>query len=242
MHVGPDGRLYIVTNLGAAGAGSASANPPRPLPEHWRELVPERAEAALSHFVVLDGRPAPAAARRSDRAVGELAVHDLATGERGSRMCRCPAPGTVGPSTRPAGGHEAWFVYTDTVTPDRRLPLRRPHRRPPCGPGRPGWNRAAIEAQPVICPSRRRHAGAGDRARPRTPAGRGRRSSTATAVSASADADLLELRPGLGGGRRCLRDRAPARRWRSKATQWHRAGCWTASRTCSTTSSPPPRG
>jgi prolyl oligopeptidase len=54
-------------------------------------------------------------------AVSEITVHDLATGERveGPRgTLRLPGVGSVGGLvSRPDGGHEAWFSYTDHVTP-----------------------------------------------------------------------------------------------------------------------------
>ena len=49
--------------------------------------------------------------------VGELAVHDAATGERTGTV-PLPGSGSIASLTsRPGGGHEAWFVYTDAVTP-----------------------------------------------------------------------------------------------------------------------------
>ena len=93
-------------------------------PAAWHEVVPERPEAVLTHFVVLSG-PDPAhplglAAWTRDT-VAEVTVHDLAEGRQ---VATVPLPGTgaVGDfSAGPPGSGTAWFAYTDFVTPPRVL-------------------------------------------------------------------------------------------------------------------------
>lgn len=119
LTVGPDGRLYAVTTLGADAGRICVGDPRRPRPEHWRDLVAEQPAAPLSHLAFLDGpdrRPLLLVGRTVD-GISELAVHDRETGAR-LRDVPLPGLGTVGSlSTQPAGGHEVWFDYTDSTTP-----------------------------------------------------------------------------------------------------------------------------
>jgi prolyl oligopeptidase len=82
--------------------------------------VPEQPPAVLTDFAVLDGeeldRPRLLVVRHR-HAVAEMRVYDLATGED---LGPVPLPGQGWVSRvvdRPAGGSEAWFVYTDFATP-----------------------------------------------------------------------------------------------------------------------------
>ncbi|MFL6112027.1 MAG: prolyl oligopeptidase family serine peptidase [Catenulispora sp.] len=88
--------------------------------ENWRDLVPEDPDAVLDSYALLDGpeleRPLLVVAY-TRHAVGELALHDARTGEKVGDI---PLPGLgtlAGLSTRPEGGHEVWFGYTDYTTP-----------------------------------------------------------------------------------------------------------------------------
>ncbi|MER6349384.1 prolyl oligopeptidase family serine peptidase [Streptomyces sp. NPDC001595] len=90
----------------------------------WREVVPERPGAVLTHLVVLSGpelkHPLGLAAWTRDT-VAEVTVHDLVEGRQVGTV---PLPGTgaVGDFTAgPPGSHEAFFAYTDFVTPPRVL-------------------------------------------------------------------------------------------------------------------------
>ncbi|GAA0679135.1 prolyl oligopeptidase family serine peptidase [Kitasatospora atroaurantiaca] len=89
-----------------------------------RVLVPEDPEAVLEDFAVLDGPELPrplALVTRTRHALSEITVHDLATGERLGEV-RLPGSGTVGRlRVRSEPGHEAWFGYSDHVTPSRVL-------------------------------------------------------------------------------------------------------------------------
>ena len=137
VHVGRDGRLYVFTDAGAPRGRLAIADPAQPEAANWRDLISEDPAANLTDFAILDG---PELARPvllvswTRHAIGEISVHDLATGER-TGMLALPggdsAEGTDGGtgggtgrlgtlggiSERPEGGHDAWFGYTDNTTP-----------------------------------------------------------------------------------------------------------------------------
>ncbi|WP_165984200.1 prolyl oligopeptidase family serine peptidase [Streptomyces sp. YIM 98790] len=93
-------------------------------PAAWREVIPERPDAVLTHFVVLSGpeleHPLGLAAW-TRHTVAELTVHDLTEGRQ---VATVPLPGTgaVGDfSAGPHGSHAAWFSYTDFTTPPQVL-------------------------------------------------------------------------------------------------------------------------
>jgi prolyl oligopeptidase len=119
--VGRDGRLYVFTDLDAPRGRLAVTDPADPGIETWRDLVPADPEAVLESFAVLDGATLEGRAQLltlwTRHAISEISVHDLGTGERTGSV-PLPGPGTVGGiSSRPEGGHEAWFAYTDNTTP-----------------------------------------------------------------------------------------------------------------------------
>jgi prolyl oligopeptidase len=118
VRVGRDGRLYVFTDADAPRGRIAVADPARPGPEEWRDLVPSDSEAVLEGYAILDGGPRPVLLVVWTRhAISEITVHDLATGERIGTV-PLPGPGSVGGiSERPEGGDEAWFAYTDNTTP-----------------------------------------------------------------------------------------------------------------------------
>ncbi|WP_432948564.1 prolyl oligopeptidase family serine peptidase [Kribbella sp. CA-253562] len=112
--VGADGRLYVATTLGAPAGRICVGDPRQPGAEHWTELVGEEPGAPVSHLALLDG---VLLVGRTRHALSELTAYDPLTGERLHEV-GLPGLGTVGElSTRPDGGHEAWFSYTDSVTP-----------------------------------------------------------------------------------------------------------------------------
>ena len=119
-----DGRMLIGTNFDAPRGRICISSPTTLLSvgesAEWRDLVPEDPEAVLSGWAVLDGPLMPASMLLilwSRHTVSEITVHSLETGERQSTI-PLPGLGTVtGISVRPEGGHEAWFGYTDHVTP-----------------------------------------------------------------------------------------------------------------------------
>ena len=110
--VGPDGRLYVVTTRDAQTGRILVGDPEDPLV--WRDFIAADPEAPLSSFAILDK---VVLIGRTRRALGEIVVHDLVTGRRLGEV-ELPGIGSVGSLTsRPEGGHEAWFSYTDSVTP-----------------------------------------------------------------------------------------------------------------------------
>ncbi|MFD0687716.1 prolyl oligopeptidase family serine peptidase [Actinomadura fibrosa] len=122
LHVGRDGRAYIFTDRDAPRSRLCVADPSDPSYETWRDLVPEDPEAVLTDFAILDGLDRPVLlAGWTRHAISEITVHDLGTGER---LGTVPTPGLGsigGIIERPEGGHEAWFGYTDNVTPSSVL-------------------------------------------------------------------------------------------------------------------------
>jgi prolyl oligopeptidase len=119
---GRDGRLYVYSDLDAPRGRLAVADPARPGPEGWRDLIPQDPEAVLRDYAVLDDLARPVLLVSWTRhAIGEITVHDLSTGEKLATL-GLPGIGTVGGlAERPEGGHEAWFGYTDYTTPPRIL-------------------------------------------------------------------------------------------------------------------------
>jgi prolyl oligopeptidase len=116
--IGRDGRLYVLTDLDAPRGRLCVADPAAPGPEGWRDLIPEDATSVLRSYAILDDLPRPALiVSRMRHAVSEVAVHDLASGDRLSGL-DLPGIGSAGGiAERPEGGHEAWFGYTDYTTP-----------------------------------------------------------------------------------------------------------------------------
>jgi prolyl oligopeptidase len=124
-HVGRDGRLYVATDLDAPRGRLAVTTPQSPGPESWTDLIAEDDEAVLEDFAILDGdalgdEPVLLIGR-TRHAVAEITAHRLSDGAAldGDRsLIRLPGLGTVNSLVaRPEGGHEAWFSYTDHVTP-----------------------------------------------------------------------------------------------------------------------------
>ncbi len=120
---GRDGRFYVLTDRGAPRGRIMIADPADPaFPEYasWQELVGEDPASVLHGLAILDGpglgEPVLLAAR-ARHAISEITIHDLAFGDRLGQL-ELPGLGTVSAlHERPEGGHEAWFSYTDYVTP-----------------------------------------------------------------------------------------------------------------------------
>ena len=117
---GRDGVLYIFTDRDAPRGRLMVADPADPGFGGWQEKIPQDPEAVLTGYAILDGdeldRPVLLASW-TRHAIGEISVHDLATGDRLGSIS-LPGLGTVGGlSERPEGGHEAWFAYTDNTAP-----------------------------------------------------------------------------------------------------------------------------
>jgi prolyl oligopeptidase len=123
---GPRDLMWLRTDRDAA-RGRVVACRPAELhlgPDAWHEVIPERPDAVLTHLVVLSGpelkHPVGLAAWTRNT-VAEVTVHDLTEG-RQVAMVPLPGTGAVGDfSAGPPGSHEAYFAYTDFVTPPRVL-------------------------------------------------------------------------------------------------------------------------
>ena len=95
VHVGRDGRLYLFTDADAPRGRLAVADPAQPEAANWRDLISEDPAANLTDFAILDG---PELAHPvllvswTRHAIGEISVHDLATGER-TGMLALPGAG-----------------------------------------------------------------------------------------------------------------------------------------------------
>ncbi|MFI0411260.1 prolyl oligopeptidase family protein [Actinomadura sp. 3N508] len=118
LRVGRDGRAYVFTDRDAPRSRLCVTDPADPSYATWRDLVPQDPEAVLTDYAILDDLDRPVLlAGWTRHAISEITVHDL---ESGARLGTVPTPGlgTIGGIVeRPEGGHEAWFGYTDNVTP-----------------------------------------------------------------------------------------------------------------------------
>jgi prolyl oligopeptidase len=128
LHIGHDGAAFLFTNRDAARWRLCVADPAVLLAgggyESWRELLPEDPAAVLIDYAMLDSaelaRPLLVVVR-TRHAIGEVTVHDLATGQP-LQPIELPGVGTVDALTsRRSGGSEAWIGYTDFTTPTRIL-------------------------------------------------------------------------------------------------------------------------
>jgi len=118
VHVGRDGRLYVFTDREAPRGRLCVTSPTAPTYETWVDLVPEDPEAVLEDFAILDDLAEPVLlVARTRHAVSELGTHRLADGTATGSV-ELPGLGSLGGlSERPEGGAEAWFGYTDHLTP-----------------------------------------------------------------------------------------------------------------------------
>ncbi|WP_066581797.1 prolyl oligopeptidase family serine peptidase [Cellulomonas timonensis] len=127
--VGRDGRLYLHTDLDAPRGRLAVADPSDPGVPHWRTLVAEDPIAVLEGVAFVDAgdaagpegtRPEKLLVGRRRHTVSEITVHDPHTGEQldgPAGHIALPGMGSVnGLVTRPEGGREVWFSYTDHTT------------------------------------------------------------------------------------------------------------------------------
>ncbi|WP_326665465.1 prolyl oligopeptidase family serine peptidase [Streptomyces sp. NBC_00385] len=115
------GPLLLRTTAGAPRGRIAAAPRDATDPGRWRTLVGEQPGTVLQDFAVLDG---PALDRplllvlRTRHAVGEMTLHDARTGALTGTVT-LPGTGSVSRlTTRHEPGHEAWFAYTDHLTPN----------------------------------------------------------------------------------------------------------------------------
>ncbi|MCI2416222.1 prolyl oligopeptidase family serine peptidase [Saccharopolyspora sp. K220] len=118
-----DGRLYVMTTLDAPRWRLCVADPARPEPSNWTELISEEPDSVLEAvrwFDSGDGDP-QLAVLRTRHAVSEVTLHDPATGRQTAEV---PLPGT-GQVTALNTVDEAtehdrdrlWIGWTDFATP-----------------------------------------------------------------------------------------------------------------------------
>lgn len=116
----PDEQIPILTERDAGHGRLATATPATMADGPWPDLVGEDSTAVMTDIAVLDGAeldPPLAIVVRARHAVSEMSVHSL---RDGSQVGTVPLPGKGWVRhvvDRAAGGHEAWFTYTDFATP-----------------------------------------------------------------------------------------------------------------------------
>ena len=122
LWVGRDGRMYVHTDADAPRGRLLVGDPEIPDRDRWRELVAQDPQAVLEDVAVLDTDDGSALLCSWTRhAVSELTRHDADTGAQSGTVA-LPGLGSVGGLvSRPEGGSEVWFTYTDHVTPGRVL-------------------------------------------------------------------------------------------------------------------------
>lgn len=126
--VGRDGLLYVHTDLDAPRGRLAVTEPTSPGVPHWRTLLAQDPDAVLEDVAFTDAGGSPEdtvapellAASWRRHSVSEVTLHDPRTGERlagEDGTLALPGLGSVGGlATRPEGGPEIWFSYTDHTT------------------------------------------------------------------------------------------------------------------------------
>jgi prolyl oligopeptidase len=92
-------------------------------PTAWHTLIPEDPEAVLEDYAVIDGAGLLAVSWVR-HAVGEVSVHDLASGALVARLALPSAGTVVGLRARPAGGDELWLAYHAYDAPQQVLHWR----------------------------------------------------------------------------------------------------------------------
>jgi prolyl oligopeptidase len=118
-----DGRVLVFTDLDAPRARLAVTTPEGLVDGSWsvgHDLVPEDPDAVFDGYAVLDGPELAVPVLLTSwtrHAVSEIVVHDLSDGRRTGTI-PLPGLGSIGGIIeRPAGGHEAWFSFSDHTTP-----------------------------------------------------------------------------------------------------------------------------
>jgi prolyl oligopeptidase len=115
------GTLLIHTDRDAPRGRICTAPPDDPTA--WTTLIPEDPEAVLEDYAVIDGAGLLAVSWVR-HAVGEVTVHDLATGAVVTRL-HLPSTGTVVDlRARPAGGDELWLAHQAYDAPQQVLHWR----------------------------------------------------------------------------------------------------------------------
>ena len=226
VEVGRDGRLYVSTDRDAPRGRLCVTTRTDPTAEHWRDLIARGLQKRCStDFAILDG-PKRCERPRCCRVAGpgtpcRRSPCTTSRPASGSATVPLPGVGSVGGVVeRPEGGHEAWFGYTDHATPSSVHRYDAPHRESRrCGP-RAGHRRGPGRRRPSRSPTPRADGTDGPDVRHVAKAGPSRLAPAPDhplrlrRLRPAADPGVLGHDPGLGRGRRRLRDRRPARRRR----------------------------
>ncbi len=124
LHFARDGRVFISTDRDASRGRICTASPDELLAQGilapWHDFIPEDDEAVMEGWSILDGAnlETPVLLVAWTRhALSEISIHDLATGMKRGEITLPGLGSLAGLTERPEGGHEAWFGYTDHVTP-----------------------------------------------------------------------------------------------------------------------------
>jgi prolyl oligopeptidase len=124
VHFGRDGRVYIATDKDASRGRICITSPDELIAKGtdatWHDFIREDDEAVMEGWSILDGanleKPLLLVAW-TRHALSEISIHDLTTGEKRGEIALPGLGSLAGLTERPEGGHEAWFGYTDHVTP-----------------------------------------------------------------------------------------------------------------------------
>lgn len=120
ISVRPDGRMFVWTDYETPRGRILLGDPHQPQPDNWQPLVAEDPQAVLESFCLADGPEGSdqyLVAQTTLHTVGSLTVRDSRSGEV-VRHLTMPGMGTIsGPVSRPEGGTDIWYAYTDHSTP-----------------------------------------------------------------------------------------------------------------------------
>jgi len=119
--VARDGRLWLHTDLDAPRGRLAVTDPTTPGVAHWRTVLEQDPDAVLEDVAFTDGggkqtTPTMLLASWRRHSVSEVSTHDPSSGARTGSV---PLPGLgsiSGLGTRPDGGADVWFSFTDHTT------------------------------------------------------------------------------------------------------------------------------
>ena len=124
LHFGRDGRVFISTDRDAPRGRICIASPADLIAQGtlatWQDFIREDGEAVMEGWTILDGDDLQAPlllVAWTRHAISEISIHDLTTGEKHGEIALPGLGSLAGLTERPEGGHEAWFGYTDHVTP-----------------------------------------------------------------------------------------------------------------------------
>ncbi|HUW78384.1 MAG TPA: prolyl oligopeptidase family serine peptidase [Candidatus Nanopelagicaceae bacterium] len=124
IHFGRDGRVYISTDRDAPRGQICFTSPAELIDlgakAKWHDFITEDDEAVMEGWSILDGSDLKASlllVARTRHAISEISIHDLVTGDELGKIAMPGLGSLTGLTERPEGGHEAWFGYTDHVTP-----------------------------------------------------------------------------------------------------------------------------